>query len=357
MNLKKKLISLLLSASVVTNIMSVSSFALDFNMNFSDFSCEIFKLNQSMRKIICNSADTSIDEKLHFLKSKGFEQIENILVNAPRFPRCIWRDFLKDIKKEMLIIKNSIEESDEIRRDTISTLIYYMACNYLDYLDGFCGSFSYWNICYKTYELFSERAKIQRNYLKYKRFKKMSLFCKGFALITSGNLYLKDSNFYEAQKSFEASYKCFKDIDVDWGMEIAYNGLNYACTKILPRTSIVVFPCSQVEKHAPMLKVPLSCLAAPEKEVIPEKKPVDKPFLLSLWFDEYNSAVKKFLSESQKRKNPCKLELAPLHLEEPLCEEYSFGAQKIGHSSKFKLAPLRLNYCSEPSAKKPRLDE
>lgn len=84
---------ILLSVGIVANITSVNSFAVDFNMNFSDFSIEIFKLNQSVEKILHNNADISVREKICFLESEGFEQIENILVNGSGSPSLCGKIF------------------------------------------------------------------------------------------------------------------------------------------------------------------------------------------------------------------------------------------------------------------------
>ncbi len=349
MNLKKKLVSLLLSASVIANITSVSLFALNFNMSFSDFSCEIFKLGQSMEKIVCNSSGISMDEKLRFLESEGFEQIENILVNAPRFPGGIWKDFLRCIENEMfsITITNLVKNGDKkIRSHLMPGIMYYMIRNYLDYIDNFHNSLPYWNICSETYELLLENAKNQKNYFKYKRFKKMSLFCKGCALISTGNIFLEDRSFYDAIVSFRSAYKCFEEVDVVWGMESARKG-------------IAISSYSLEKSYDTIQEAPLSCPVISEKQVMSEKNTVDKPFLLSLWFDAYNSAIKKFLYEPQKGKNPLNFELAPLRLEESSSEESElyFEPQKRKSFSRVKLAPLRLKDCSEPPAKKAKLDD
>lgn len=81
---------ILLSVGIVANITSVNSFAVDFNMNFS---IEIFKLNQSVEKILRNNADISVREKICFLESEGFEQIENILVNGSGSPSLCGKIF------------------------------------------------------------------------------------------------------------------------------------------------------------------------------------------------------------------------------------------------------------------------
>lgn len=93
----------------------------------------------------------------------------------------MWKNLLKDVKDEIDSLKNlTVDLKMEASAHTYIMLdiIYYMMCNYPDYIDDSHTPLMYRNICSDIYNYFSNDAEFnnQKNCL---RFRKMSLFCKG----------------------------------------------------------------------------------------------------------------------------------------------------------------------------------
>ena len=399
MKLKKKLVSLLLSVGVIASTTSVNMFALNCNMDYSDFSLEVFKLNQSAEKFLYSSSNKSIDEKLRFLESEGFEQIETFLVNAPRFPGFMWKDLMINIRYEICSIRNQVkdifkEDHNYARLDIICRML-CAASKYYDYHDAVLS----WELCFKLYDVFSNEAK-DNNQKDYEHFRKMSLFCKGFELLVIGDKFFKDGKlernskidrsseisiawgaehlksaykhfnarvidwdvefhgryktdpyfrFYMALDCFKFADGYFQELGLDVGVQKACRLYNYILTKV---------PFLKISPIKPILRQ-----TEQEKRFMCRKNlaSADKMFLLSLNGDAYNSAVEKYLL-NPRSEEPSNVELAPLRLEESPCDvpelpTSSSGAQKRKNPSDVELAPLRLKDHSELAAKKPRLNE
>lgn len=365
MKLKKKLVSLLLSVGVIANITSVNMFAVEFDMDYSDFSLVVFKLNQSAEKFLYSSSNKSIDEKLRFLKIEGFEQIETFLVNAFRFPRFMWMDLMRDIRDEICSIKSQVKDNFKITKDyamlcNIYKMLYIFSSEYICYQD----TVRYWKLFSEWYDYFSREATNQKDY---ERFKKMSSFCKGYALLKVGDKFFEDGKleknrkidrssessikgnvellksayryfgtrviywdsemrrkyktnpyfrFYVARDCYNMSGRYFQELDLGWGMEEARVGYNNVLTELpslkkSPRKS-TLRPTEQEQRF--MYRKNFAS--------------ADKMFLLSLDVEAYNSAVEEYLFNPRDEKPELVM-----------------------------LAPFRLEDHAEPSAKKPRLNE
>lgn len=148
---------------------------------------------------------------------------------------------------------------------------------------------------------------------------------------------------------FRSAYEQFQKVDCVWGMESEYNGYNYISSKTPFSVAKPIFT-----SHS---------FPAVSKKGISQKNfaSADRLFLNSFYVDVYNNVIKKFLFKS-KKKEPSKIELAPLHLEESPSEESeslssSSADQKTKEPLNVDLPPLRLKGRLEPVAKKPRLNE
>ena len=336
MNLKKKLISLLLSVGVITSLTSVNLFAFNPNMSPEDFGEEISAISELVKKDIMG---------LKFLESGGFEKIENILVNIPRYKPNSWAKLLINIKDKLLeVILNCYSLHICNRIDAICHIIK----SYI-YSSGFRMCCKNWERSANTYESFSKNEGSSSQ----EHLERMKYFCQGYEFMNKGRelleLYRKESSenkrINRGKKvlvHFKSACEAFKNAEAPWDEQNALNEFTLLDTEIKELLQNRACRGSQVTKDPTPIPVertedPKVVEPMGSKETRKQYTPsgnnhVDGVFLASLLNDR---DLERLCYEDQRKGiSPSTAALPPVHSEGAISPEA--GKEKSG-----TLAPIR----------------